>query len=230
MRLRWRNPVSLVLSSAPWCAAGYVSSYLVLGTMWFAVSVVLVLLGAGLSLTWVGLPLLLAALVATQLMAGIERRRAGAVLGWSSGAPRRTAARAAAGIGVRGRLRSRLRDGATWQGLVVLVALYPAMLLVDLVGLICWLMPWTLISLPFWYRYPPQTFDNGTSGHGVELGYYPDGPTGTRRYGWFIDDAHSALIAAGVGVVLVLLVGNYVVVGSARLHARVVLSRLSRHG
>ena len=35
-QLRWRNPVSLLFSSAPWASAAYLLSYLVVGVAWFA--------------------------------------------------------------------------------------------------------------------------------------------------------------------------------------------------
>ena len=33
-----------------------------------------------------------------------------------------------------------------------------------------------------------NNFDNGTSAHGIALGYFPDGPHGATHYGWFIGD------------------------------------------
>lgn len=222
LRLRYRNPFSLLFSSAPWCAALYVVTSIPIAIAVFVLSVVLTVVGFGLSLTWVGLPLLLLALVTVQGLAAFERRRAGWVLGIDTTLPPRAMAR-----GLRGQLTSRLRDPRTWREYVVLVALFPVLLVVDVIAFVLWLIPLALISLPFWYRYPPQTFDNGTSAHGVQLGYYPDGPQGTRRYGWFIDDLHSALLAAGAGVVLLALVGTYVVVGAARFRSLVTLSRVN---
>lgn len=223
LRLRYRNPLALTFSSAPWCAAGYLFSSIVLTTVWFAVGLTVLLVCVVLSLTWAGLPVLLGGLGVVHGLAAIERRRAGRVLGLRvAAAPRDDEV-----TGLRRRLASRLRSRATWREIALLVPAYPLLLVLDLAALVVWLVPIALISLPFWYRYPPQSFDNGTTAHGVELGYYPDGPRGTRRYGWFIDDMHSALIAAGVGLVLLLLVGSYVAVAAARAHTRVVVANLT---
>lgn len=223
LRLRYRNPIALVFSSAPWRAVAYLCSSVILLPAWFALSLAVLLVGVVLSLTWAGLPVLLAALFVVQAFAAVERRRASRALGLRIAAPQR-----ARGTGLRRQLAHRLRSRATWREIALLVPLFPVLFVLDLLGLLAWLIPWTLISLPFWYRYPPQTFDNGTMAHGVVLGYYPDGPRGTRRYGWFIDDLHSALIAAGVGVLLLLFLGSYAAIAAARAHTRVIIATGAR--
>jgi hypothetical protein len=74
-------------------------------------------------------------------------------------------------------------------------------------------------SLPIWYRYVPTTFDNGTTAHGVAFGSFPNGPHGPGARGVFVDDLPTALLAAAVGVVLLVFAANYVVVAAARTHA-----------
>jgi hypothetical protein len=214
-QLRWRNPVALLFSSAPWASALYLVSYVVFGVAAFALTLSLVLVSGVLSIFWIGLPLLLAALAVVRTGATIERGRARLV-----GVHLRAGYRPSEGAGLFAALRTRLGDRARWRDLLALVALWPVLLVLNLFAFIAWLVPLTLISLPFWYRYVPNTFDNGTSAHGIVLGYLPDGPHGATRYGWFIGDIDAALVAAGVGLVLLLLVGNYLVVGAARLHVR----------
>jgi hypothetical protein len=217
-RLRVRNPISLLASPAPWASAWYLATYLVLGGLWFALTVAVLLTSTVLSLTWIGLPLLVLAFTVIRGLAGAERLRAG-IVGLRVPAP---TARPVHGP-MSARLRARLQDGQGWRRIVLLVVLWPWLLAVDLAALVVWLICVMLISLPFWYRYPRQQFDNGVRAHGVQLGYYPDGPHGTHRYGWFVDDLHSSLLAAGAGVVLLVLVGNYAVVAAARHHARMVV-------
>jgi hypothetical protein len=212
-RLRARNPVSLLCSGTPWASAAYLVSSLFFGTAAFVVSLVTLLVGGVLAITWIGIPLLIAAFALVQALAAAERGRA-AIVGTSIGAPRRRPR----GQGMRANLVARLRDGASWRDVVALVVLWPYLFVLDLVALVVWLICWALISLPFWYRYIPEDFDNATSGHGVVLGWYPDGPHGSRRYGFYIGDLHTALGAAGIGVLLLVLVGNYLVLASARTH------------
>jgi hypothetical protein len=215
--LRVRNPLTLLVSAAPWASAWYLATYLVLGAVWFSISLAVLLTSSVLAVTWIGLPLLLAAFGIVRALAAAERGRAGIVGVHVRGRPRRRP-----GPGTSSRLLTCLRDAASWRDVLLLVVLWPWLLALDLAALMVWLLLLAVISLPAWYRYPPQSFNNGEKAHGVQLGYYPDGPRGTQRYGWFIDSAASAWIAAGVGVVLLALVGNYVVLGAARVHARTV--------
>jgi hypothetical protein len=206
-----------LVSSAPWASAAYLFSYLIAGVTWFAVTLTLILVSGILSIFWIGLPLLFLSLGLVRGMAAVERARARIV-----GITLTPRYRPAPKRGLRATLRNGITDPARWRDIVALVVLWPWLVLVDLLGLIAWLVPLTLVSLPFWYRSIPNHFDNGTSAHGIVLGYFPDGPYGATHYGWFIGDLSSALVAAGVGLVLLGLVGNYVVVGAARVHVRAV--------
>jgi hypothetical protein len=217
-RLRRRNPVSLLFSAAPWASAGYLAGYLVVGAAWFVLSLSLLVVSGVLAITWIGLPLLVGALAVVRGLAAAERGRARIVGARIGPAYRRRAARP----GLRAEVIRRLGDPATWRDIVALVVLWPVLLVLDLVALIGWLLGLLLISLPFWYRYVPNDFDNGTSAHGIQLGYYPNGPHGSERYGFFIGDLHSALGAAGIGLLVLMLVGNYLVVGAARAHVRTI--------
>jgi hypothetical protein len=78
-----------------------------------------------------------------------------------------------------------------------------------------------LISLPIWYRYVPQRFDNGTTAHGVAFGSFPNGPHGSGARGVFVDDLSTALFAAALGVVLLLAAANYLAVAVARTHTAI---------
>jgi len=205
--------MSLLLSAAPWSSAAYLFSYLAFGPVAFVVVLAGLLVAGVLGLTWVGLPLLVVMFAVVRGLAAAERGRA-AIVGADLPAPHRRVP----GRGLRAGLVTRLGDGASWREVVALVVLWPYLFVLDLAALLGWLIGWFLISLPFWYRYVSQTFDNGTTGRGIQFGYYPDGPHGSDRYGFYIGDLHSALGAAGVGVLLLVLIGNYLVVGAARTH------------
>jgi hypothetical protein len=213
--LRFRNPLSLLVSRAPFVSAAYLLSYVLLGGVWFAITLALVLTSGVLAVFWIGLPLLYVTVAAVQAMAVIERARARML-----GVEFRSSYRSGHGSGLRQTLRNRVTDRARWRDLVVLVALWPWLLVLDLLALVAWLIPATLMSLPFWYHFNRQSFDNGTSSRGVALGYFPDGPHGQTRYGWFIGDAGSAVTAALIGLAVFALVANYAVIGAARVHVR----------
>lgn len=62
--------------------------------------------------------------------------------------------------------------------------------------------------------------------HGVSLGYFPHGPHGSGGIGLYVDSLPKALLAAAVFLALFLLF-NYVLVVTARAHARIARSLLS---
>jgi hypothetical protein len=85
----------------------------------------------------------------------------------------------------------------------------------DLTVLTVWLVFLAGITLPIWYRAPRQTFGNGGTAYGVQLGYFPNGPHGHPGYGLYVDTLPTALLAATILLTLFLLF-NYVLVATAR--------------
>jgi hypothetical protein len=218
-RLRFRAPLALLFSPAPWTATWYLFCSLVLGAVWFTIAFTVLLTGAVLGWLWLGLPLLAAGLAVTRALASAERHR----IRPSIAAPYRQVRQR----GLRARLGQRLRDPATRRDVVLLVVLWVPLFVLDTVALTVWLVSFALISLPIWYRYVPNTFDNGTTAHGVAFGSFPHGPHGGGARGVFVGDLPTALLAAAVGVVLLVAAANYVVVTAARTHATITRALLS---
>jgi len=220
-----RNPVSLVLSPAPWAAAWYLLGYLLAGTVLFAVVLTATTTAAVLCITLLGLPLLVAAAAVVRACAAAERGRLRAVCRDQARGQYRSATRP----GLIGELRTRWTDPALWRDLAYLLAMYPLLLALDAVALAIWLVVLAGITLPAWYRLPHQAIAIGVSGgsglaggsaHGVELGYFPAGPNGHHAWGWHVDTLPKALLVAAACLVLFLLL-NYVLVAAARLHASI---------
>ena len=213
-----RDPLRLLLSPAPWAALAYLGSYLVVGTVLFTQVVIVVVTAASLSftLTLAGIPLLVAAAVVVRGCAQVERVRSGLVIP----GPVQSAYLPVTRPGVMAQLRTRWRDPATRRDLAYVVFMYVPLLLMDTVVFGLWLSFLAGITLPLWYWSTPQTFDNGQVAHGVALGYLPNGPDGPGGFGWWIGSLPSALLAAAVFLVLLLL-GNYLVVLAAGVHGRI---------
>ena len=221
-RLRFRAPLPLLFSPAPWAAFWYLFGSMFVGTLWFSISFTLLATGLALGLFWIGLPVLAAALATTRALAGAERRRIHTL-----GRPRIPSPyRPVSATGLRARLGQRGRDPATRRDVILLVVLWPALFVIDTVAVAFWLACFELMSLPVWYRYVPNTFDNGTKTHGVAFGYYPNGPYAGDHWGFFVHDLRSALVAAAVGLVLLVVAGNYLVVALARAHEAIARSLL----
>jgi hypothetical protein len=216
-RLRMhRNPVRMAFSSGVWASAWYLFSYLIVGTVLFAVILALAAASVGLSILWAGLVLLMGVGFFVRGCVHLERGRARAVVpeGLPAVEPLRTAE------GFFGTL-SGIWDRTTWRGVAYFIGLYVPLFVLDLVVTVVWLVFLGMVTLPVWYRYPPQTFDDGTTAHGVSFGYFPHGPHGSGHWGFWIGSTTSAAVAAAVGVVLLLL-WNYVLVATARAHVNAV--------
>ena len=211
-----RNPIRLVLSRSPWAAAWYLFAYLFAGTVLFAIALTATITGAVLSITLAGIPVLVAAAATIRWCADVERARLRTV----DPAPIAGRYREVTGSGVMAQLRSRWRDPANWRDIAYLIGMYVPLLALDVIVFAVWLTLLAGITVPIWYWAPRQTFDNGGSAHGVQFGYFPNGPHGHPAYGLYVDTLPKALLAAAVCAVLFLLF-NYVLVATARLHAAV---------
>ena len=223
-----RDPVRLLLSRSPWAGAWYLFSYLFTGTAAFAVTLTAMAAAGVLSFTLAGLPLLIAAAAVVQGCAGMERARLRAVLT----APVRGGYQEVTRPGLVARLTTRWQDQAIWQDLAYLLGLFAALLALDATVLVVWLTLLAGITLPAWYQYPKQTWGIGVNGgtagsaHGVQLGYFSNGPHGHPGWGLYVDTVPKAFAAAAACLILFLLF-NYVLVATARLHAAIARGLLS---
>jgi len=220
-----RNPVGLLFSGTLWASVWYLLAYLVIAWVLFAVAVTLVVGGGLLSLTLAGLPVLLAAAAVIRWCAGFERARLGAIT-----EPVRGSYREDTGSGFVARLRAQWSDPALWRDAAYLFGLMIPLLVLDFAALVIWLILLAGITLPIWYWAPRETFSVGVSGHsesarGIQLGYFPHGPHGHPSWGIWVDTLPKALLVAAVCLILFLLF-NYALVGTAKLHAAIARSLL----
>jgi hypothetical protein len=210
------NPLRQLVAGSTWRAAWVLLAYLVWGWLLWAAVLTATLTAAVLCITLAGIPLLVAAAGVIRGCANAERWRLRGVLA----APIHGGYRAVQRPGILAQVRTRWSDPATWRDFAYLFALFPFLWALDLAVTMVWLVLLAGITVPVWYRYIPETFNNGQTAHGLQFGYFPNGPSGPGSWGWFIGDLHQALIAAGIFLVLFLLF-NYVLVGTARLHAHI---------
>jgi hypothetical protein len=222
-----RDPFRLLISRAPWASAWYLFSYLFAGTVLFVIVVTATTLTTALSFTLAGLPLLLAAAAVVRGCAAVERAR----LRFMSPKPVRSGYQTAAGPGLLAGIKARWSDPATWRDIAYLAGMFAPLIVLDWAVLGCWLVLLAGVTLPAWYQYPRQTWGIGVNGgsasgtgtgsaHGVQLGYFPNGPHGHPAWGLYVDTLPKALAVAGVCLVL-FLIFNYVLVATTRLHAAI---------
>jgi hypothetical protein len=208
-----RDPIRLLLSRGLWRSAWYLLGYLVVGWALFAIALSTAVAGAGLSITFAGLPVLVAAAAAIRWCADVERARL-RPLARIQGTYRQVT-----GHGIMARLRARWRDPATWRDIAYLVGMFVPLLALDAIVLALWASFLAGITLPIWYWAPWQSV-HGVRYHGYQLGYFPNGPHGHGGWGLYVDTLPKALLTAVVCLILFLLF-NYVLVATARAHAAV---------
>lgn len=226
-----RNPLRLAFSAAPWVAAGYLASYLVVSVALFGVAIAAVTATAALAITLAGIPLLVAAACAVRGCANVER----GVLRLAYAQPVRGGYRRVLQPGIMAQVRTRWRDPATWRDLVCLTGLWAPLFALGTIVLSTWLVIIAGMTLPLWYWAPTGgagigyvTNNTGLTGarlHGMAIGYFPHGPRGPGAVGLYVDNLPRALLAAAGSAVL-FLIFNYVLVLAARAHATVCRSLL----
>jgi hypothetical protein len=222
-RLRlYRNPLRLLFSASTWLAAGYLAVYVfVTGWVLFSVALTTTVTAACLAITLAGIPLLVAASGVLRGCANVERARLRRMLP----GPVQGRYQQPASPGLMAQVRTRWHDRSTWRDVAYLVGLWVPLFLLDTIVFSVWLTLLAGITLPIWYWAPVQHYSHGLTAHGVQLGYFPNGPSGPGHWGVYVDTLPRALLAAVVCLVLFLLF-NYVMVLTGRAHVRVARSLL----
>jgi hypothetical protein len=226
-RLRlYRNPLRLATSASTWRAVGFLAGYVFLaGWLLFAIALTATVTAAALLITLAGIPLLVAASGVLRGCASAERARLRPVLDEPICGGYRTVTHP----GIMAQVRTRWRDPATWRDAAYLVGLWPVLFTLDTAVLSVWLTLAAGVTLPAWYWAPQGAaglgYTSATRVHGVTLGYFPHGPHGPGGWGLYVDTLPKALLAAACFLVAFLLF-NYVLVLTARAHARIASAML----
>jgi Putative sensor len=210
------NPLRLAFSASPWRSAGFLFSYLITSFVLFSVAFTATVTAAVLAFTLVAFPLLIAAANVVHGCAATERTR----LRWVLAQPIPTSYQQATGASLRARASASWRNRGTWRELAYLTGLWVPLMALDTIVVSVWATLLAGVSLPFWYWAPFEEFGNGQRAHGVQLGYFPNGPKGAGGHGLYIDTLPRALLAAA-GFAIAFLLFNYVLVATARMHGRV---------
>lgn len=221
-RLRLRlDPLRLLVSPGLWAAAWYLLAYIFGAWILFSIAFTATVTAAVFAITLAGIPLLVAAAAVLRGCASVERWRLRPVFA----EPVRGGYRATARPGLLAQVGARWKDRATWRDTAYIIGLWPVFFLLDTVVFCVWVTLLAGVTLPVWYWAPKSDFDNGTTAHGVQLGYFPNGPHGHGAAGLWVGSLPTALLAAA-GFLVVFLLFNYVLVATARAHARVARAML----
>jgi hypothetical protein len=225
LRLR-RNPIGLVFSASPWRSAGYLASYLIGGSVLFAVALSTSLIALVLGITVAALPLLVAAAAVIRGCASVQRYMLRQVFT----EPVRAQYPAPQGQGLWKQARARWGEGTTWRDLGCLLGLWPIMFVLATAAFTVWLVSLAGVTLPLWYSHVADVcvgYCGVQHAPGVMIGDYPQGPHGPVSHGLYVNSLPHAFIAAGGSAVLFLLF-TYVLVAAAQLNGRVIRAVLRR--
>ena len=202
---RFAAPLRAPVERRTWRELLYVLTGPPLAAFAFAVAVVFLAAGAGLAVTFLGLPLLAAGLAGCRTLGRLERARARALLGLR--VPEPDPVRTAGGQR-RGPLPwmwAQLRSGVSWRHLLYAVVSLPwALCSFALCVAFCG-YGWALLSYPAWQWVFPRYLDQP----GLQV-------AGTRDGALYLDSPGELALAAVVGLAL-LLAAPYVVRGCNRV-------------
>ncbi|MFJ3925600.1 sensor histidine kinase [Streptomyces sp. NPDC090022] len=157
-----RGPVS----RRTWRAFGYLMLGLPLSTVFFTLTITGVSLGAGLLVTFLGVPLLAGVLAMCRGFGHVERARARALLGLEIADPAPVRPSKPGGMGLIG---ATLKNGSAWRHVLYCVIHFPWSVFAFVVSLSLWAYGWAFLLYPAWFWVFPaftdqpglQVFQNG---------------------------------------------------------------------
>ncbi|WEH15904.1 sensor histidine kinase [Streptomyces sp. VNUA24] len=220
---RHRLPAGLraPVEARSWREFGYVLLGLPVGILLFTYAVTMVSVGAGLLITFLGVPVLAAGLAGCRGFGALERARARALLGAEVSAPEPLRPR---GRGAMAWMGAVLRSGSSWRQLLYAVIQFPWSVFSFVVAVTFWTYGWAMLTYPLWFWvFPVWAGQDGLQLYGDEThSVYLDNPfevTMTALVGLLFTMA-SPWIVRGLTTVDRVMVGA--LLGPSRLGARVV--------
>ncbi|MFD3474913.1 sensor histidine kinase [Streptomyces sp. NPDC058695] len=169
---------------------GYLLLSLPISIITFAYAVTMVSLGAGLLITFLGIPVLAGALAGARGFAAMDRARARALLGIDVGTPAPLRPRAHGPMAWMGAL---LKSGESWRNLLYTVVHFPWAVFAFNVALVFWTVGWSLLTYPLWQWVLPMYAGQG----GIQL--YGDG-----AHNVYLDNPFEITVTAAVGLLITL--------------------------
>ncbi|MGV9990076.1 sensor histidine kinase [Streptomyces sp. NPDC003374] len=173
-----------------WREFGYVLLSLPIGILLFTYAVTMVSLGAGLLVTFLGIPVLAGALAGCRGLGALERARARGLLGLEVGEPEPLRMRRHGVLAWTGAV---LKSGASWRALLYAVLQFPWSVLSFVVAVTVWSTGWTLLTYPLWFWVFPLWAGQG----GVQL-------YGDEHHRIFLDNPFEIAVTGLVGLLFTL--------------------------
>ncbi|MFE1312311.1 sensor histidine kinase [Streptomyces sp. NPDC058755] len=173
-----------------WREFGYVLLSLPIAVVLFSWTVTMVALGAGLLVTFLGIPVLAAALAGCRGFGALERTRARALLRLEVTDPEPLRARRAGAFGWMGAV---LKSGTSWRHLLYALLQFPWALFSFVVAVNFWAYGWALLTYPLWFWVFPMYGGQG----GLQL-------YGDAQHSVYLDNPFEITVTALVGLLFTL--------------------------
>ncbi|MFF0461241.1 sensor histidine kinase [Streptomyces mexicanus] len=190
---RHRLPAGLraPFEARSWRELGYVLLGLPISVVLFSYAVTMVSLGAGLLVTFLGIPVLAAALAGCRAFGMLERARARGLLGLEVAEPEPLRPRT--GSGPLAWTQAVLKSGASWRALLYAVLQFPWAVFSFCVALTFWSTGWSLLTYPLWFWVFPMWAGQG----GIQL-------YGDEHHRIYLDNPFEITVTALVGLLFTL--------------------------
>ncbi|MFC9794202.1 sensor histidine kinase [Streptomyces sp. NPDC057695] len=173
-----------------WRALLHVLIGLPLSVCWFALSVALVSAGAGLLVTFLGIPILAGALAMCRGFGSVERARTRTLLGVDVGAPEPVRGRTG---GAFSWMSAVLKSGSSWRHLLYALVHMPWAIVSFSVTVAFWGWGWGLFTYPLW----KWTFPAYVGQDGIQL--YGDG-----THNLYLDSPFEVAVTSLIGLLFVM--------------------------
>ncbi|MGW8063536.1 sensor histidine kinase [Streptomyces ziwulingensis] len=149
-----------------WREFGYVLLGLPIGVLLFTYAVTMVSLGAGLLVTFLGVPVLAATLAGCRGFGAMERVRARALLGLQVADPEPVRRKKQGAMGWMG---ATLKSGTSWRSLLYAVLQFPWSVFSFVVAVNFWAVGWAMLTYPLWFWvFPMYAGQDGLQLYGDE--------------------------------------------------------------
>ncbi|MFS0696424.1 sensor histidine kinase [Streptomyces nitrosporeus] len=173
-----------------WGELGYLLLSLPISVVLFTFAITMMSLGLGLLITFLGIPVLAAALAGCRGFGALERARARGLLGLEVADPEPARGRTG---GLMSWVGAMLKSGASWRHLLYAVLHFPWATFAFTVAVTFWATGWTAFTYPLWHWVFPAFGENG----GIQL--YGDG---THQV--YLDSPFEVAVTSALGLAVVM--------------------------
>ncbi|WP_330348598.1 sensor histidine kinase [Streptomyces sp. NBC_00582] len=193
---RRRMPAVLLepVSGRHWRELAYVLLGFPVSVTLFVFTVTMLSVGAGLLVTFLGIPVLAAGLAACRGFGVVERARARGLLGLEVRDPEPLRVRGRDGrAGVMAWMAAVLRSGSSWRHALFVLVQFPWAVFSFCVTLTVWVFGWTMLTYPLWF----WVFPMYAGQDGLQL-------YGDQHHRVYLDNPFEITVTASVGLLVTL--------------------------